>query len=479
MASTPIVLAIDLGTSSVRAALFDEQANIILASLTSIVHHPATTPDGGAEMDADSVLQRVERVVDGALAVGGSGSIRSVAISTYWHSMLGVDGLGRPVTPVYIWADTRAAHAIPKLRERLDTEAAYKRTGCPMHPSYFPAKLAWLKESHKRIFTRVSSWISMGEYIQLRLLGVSACGEGMASGTGVYDQRERRWDSEVLSAVEVGLDQLFPLVDSLTPIGKLRPEYWARWPVLRSANWYPAIGDGACSNLGSGAGIPSVEAINYGTSGAIRTVVERPVEFPRGLWLYRIDSRRLLLGGALSNGGNIYQWLTDTLRITPEEAETALKEATPGDSRLRFIPHLAGERSPGWSPDATGSISGLRLDTTPQEIFAAGMEGMLMDFMRVHKMLMQCDVKLTKIVAGGGAVTKSEALAQNLADALGEPIHISAYKEPSIRGAAMLALEGMGVQPENEDVKGLTGQIIEPIPERHEAYNRLLNTGYT
>ena len=159
----------------------------------------------------------------------------------------------------------------------------------------------------------------------------------------------------------------------------MRPEFAARWPALAGAEWFPALGDGACANVGSGAIGPSSIALTVGTSAAVRLILPRPPgqrwAFPPGLWAYRLDRERAVLGGALSNGGNLLRWIWNTTGTGPDdEATKAAAALAPDSTGLTFLPFLAGERSPGWYDDATAVIAGLTLSTRPEHLIRAGME---------------------------------------------------------------------------------------------------------
>ncbi len=193
------------------------------------------------------------------------------------------------------------------------------------------------------------------------------------------------------------------------------------------------------------------------------------MHLPRGLWLYRVDAHRLLLGGAVSNAGNIYAWLLRTLGLTPEEAEEYMLRAQPGTSGLEFVPHLAGERAPDWQAGATGTLSGIRLDTSREEILQAGVEGVLVELLTVHNMLVNT-VEVRELIVSGGAVRKSEALRKSLTDALGRPLRVSLETEPSARGAALLALEAIGAIEDAAQVPARTSELPTPDQGRHGTY---------
>ncbi len=473
-AEGPLVLALDVGTSSARALLFDREARRVPGPEGRRTYAARTTPDGGQEFEAGELLRAVEEAVDELLARAGplAGRVAAVACCTFWHNVLGLDASGQPLTPVYAWGDTRSEPRARELKARLDEKACHARTGCFFHPSFLPAKLLWLGGG------RAARWLSFGEFFYERLFGRTVATVSMASGSGLLDLRACAYDEEILRAVGVRPDQLSPLGDVKDALRGLREPYAGRWPALREVPWLPPVGDGACNNLGSGCATPERIAVMVGTSGAMRAVRPAvPPEIPWGLFCYRIDRRRVVVGGALNDGGNLVDWLRSTLRLgAPEEVERELAAMEPGAHGLKFLPLLAGERSPGWAAHARGAVAGLTLDTKPVDILRAAMEAVAFRFALIHGLLGKAAPQAREVVASGGALLGSPAWLGILADGLGRPVRVSAEAEASSRGAALLALEVLGIIPRLEEVPAAFGRTVEPDAGRHEVYRALLRT---
>jgi len=464
------VLVLDIGSSSVRSSLWDEQGGSE-GEAAQLEHRARSAPDGTAEIDPDGLLDLVTQALDAAMEKGPE--VEAVAISTMWHSLLGLDGDGQPLTPVYSWADRRAAAAAAQLRGELDEDAVHQRTGCRLHSSYWPAKLGWLREIDADRFGRVRAWVSPGEYVQRRLLGDAAASISMASGTGLLDQRTCEWDEELTRGIE---DALPPIDD--TPRSGLRPEWAERWPGLREVPWFPAWGDGACSNLGSGCGTLERAALMVGTSGALRVLwrSEDVPEIPRGLWRYRADAQRVVIGGSLSDGGSVFAWL-DRLTRLPEdraEMERAIAEMAPDAHGLTVLPLLSGERGPGWSDAAGATIAGLTPATEPLHLLRAGLEAVALRFRLIELELREALPGERDVVGTGGGLVKSPAWTQIMADALGRPVALSEVEEGSSRGAALLALEALGHLERAEEVEAPLGETYEPDEDRTGAYRGAL-----
>ena len=435
-------------------------------------------PHGAAVLDAEGLARLVFRTIDATLTKAGSAGvgISAVATSTFWHGILGVDAHGRPTTPIFTWADRRAAAAARELKQVLDETAVHRRTGSVLHSSYWPTKLLWLSRTDPDAFSRTERFLSPGEYLQLKVFGEARVGISMASGTGLFDQNRKEWDVDLLKKLPLDERNLSPVSEE--PLRGLGGEWAERWPALRGAPWFPAVGDGACSNVGSGCTTQEKLALMVGTSGAMRVLWEAAsTEVPDGLWCYRADARRFVSGGALSDGGNLVEWLKATLKLPGDEETEALVSGMEPDAHgLTLLPLLAGERGPGWADEANGTVAGLSLSTTPAEILRAAMEAVALRFALIAEKLDEAfpeGAKGREVVATGGGLLGSPTWVRIMADALGRPITVSGVKEASSRGVALLAAEALG-GPRVEEVAAPLGETFEPGEGRHETYQRAL-----
>lgn len=150
MTTKPLILALDIGSSSVRAAFFDEAGNLIPKTLEKVERKLKSTASGGSEIGADAAFRQVVKAIDGALSKAPKGEITHVASCTFWHSLLGIDANGTPTTPVYGWADNQSRDHVATLRKKLDEHENHNRTGARFHSSFWPAKLLWLRGGNPR-----------------------------------------------------------------------------------------------------------------------------------------------------------------------------------------------------------------------------------------------------------------------------------------------------------------------------------------
>jgi gluconokinase len=454
-AQLPLVLSLDLGSSSFRAIVFDAGGRDVDGLTAKTTYELNLTDDGGVTASIDAMLHSAGAALDEVLAAAGplAGQIAGVASCSLVSNVLGVGADGKPTTPVYFYSDTRSAPDTDALRERVDRAAWHQRTGTVIHTSYLPPRFLWLARTAPEVLQRTAYWMSLGEYIYLQFFGARACSLSVASWTGMLNRNTLTWDAETLALLPVREEQLSPLVDITDVFRGLRPEYATRWPALAGIPWLPTVGDGATANLGSGASTPESIALTVGTTGAMRVVVADPIPtVPAGLWVYRVDRRRALLGGALSNGGSVFDWMRHTLAL----------------SDVRDLEVAVG----ALAPDATATISGLRQNSTPIEILRAGLESVAYRFAQIFAGLAPQVPQAKHFIASGGGLLRSPAWTQIMADVLGMPVVASAEHEASSRGNALLALEVLGVIDNAARLPGLADVTYTPDAGAHQIYTR-------
>ncbi len=447
-AEQPLVLALDIGTSSTRALLFDRRGRVVEDSESQKSYDLTATAEGGAYVDADFLTELTVSCVDQALecATTADITIAAVGMSTFWHSLMGLDANWIPTTPVLLWADTRAGDAATELRRTIDVQSLRDLTGCVIHSSYWPAKLRWLKSSDPGLFARTTRWCSFADYFLWRMTGADCTSVSMASGTGLLDVREGNWSLPAIEVAGISLDSLPVIGPDEGQNICLEGQFGKRWPILSDACWLPGYGDGACANAGTNAFDSNRIALSLGTSGAMRVAVEAPsgssFEIPDDLWAYRLDHKRVVFGAAISNGGKVLAWLSELLNVDFDSETMELAgELEPDRHKLTFLPFLAGERSPIWNDHATAVIAGLTLSTGKVELVRAGMESVALRFARLYVGLKRVAADDHEIVANGAALLKSPVWQQITADALNHPIvALPPEEESSARGAAVLAL---------------------------------------
>lgn len=457
-----LVLALDLGTSSTRTALFDVEGKRIPGTTAQEAYELMTSRDGAAEIDPGVLLRAVMHCLEQTMnahrldPVLRARPIVGIGLSSFWHSLVGCEAKGVSITPIMTWADTRGRGESQKLRQRFDEKKMHARTGCMLRASFWPAKLRWLERVHHRKFTAVKHWMSPAEWLQVTLIGEANCALGMATGTGLFNPTKLTWDPDLLKYCEVDAAHLGHVSDEPTPVaGRLA----AQFPELKGVPWFPGIGDGAASNLGSGATRPGFAAINVGTSGALRVVEQgKEAHAPFGLFCYRIDCERWLVGGAVSNAGNLRAWCLRELKLRDEATiETELAKRPGPEHGLVVFPSWTADRAPTWAENVTGAVHGISQHTSAIDLLQAITEATYHRLARIAELVIADQKSVPKFIVSGG-IQRSPSSLQRLADVLGHTIYPNDEMEASLRGAAVFALEKLGA----DTVNGNLGRAVRP-----------------
>jgi gluconokinase len=360
-----------------------------------------------------------------------------VSGSAFWHGLLGLDGKGQPITPVFSWADSRCAEDAEILRQKFNERKIHAETGCMLRSSFWPAKLRWLWRTNRQLFRRVHRWISPADWVFGKIFGAIGTSHSMASATGLYDVRTKTWHAELCRACRIDPEQLDLICES--------SDGCATASELRDARIFNPIGDGAAGSLGSGADRAGSVAINVGTSAAVRLLRsendgKRPVPF--GLFQHAVDQQRTVVGGAVSNAGNLHQWCLRQLQVGVTEKRALSRTAAASDD-LTILPFWVNERAPTWPENLRGAIVGLNQSTDAAAIFRATMSATFYRLADILESLEQTSSRADQIIVSGGILHSSPSL-RLLADSLGRDIWVSAEKEASLRGAAVYVLEKLG-----------------------------------
>lgn len=457
-----LILALDLGTSSTRTALFDTSAARLAGTTAQQTYPLITSADGGAEIDPPVLLGAVLHCLEQTLRAYRTDAalrgrpIAGIGVSCFWHSLVGCDARGSAMTRIFTWADARCRDDAAELRKEFPEKETHARTGCMMRSSFWPAKLRWLRRVGLRKFSAVKQWMSPAEWLQITLAGDANCAIAMATGTGLFNPVKLAWDAELLKACAITPAQLRPVSDEPTPVGG---RLASQFPELKGVPWFPGIGDGAASNLGSGVTHSGLAAINVGTSAAVRVIRQgRSAHAPFGLSCYRMDAQRFLLVGAISNAGNLRAWCVREFKLGNEaELEAELAKRHGPAHGLIVLPFWTAERAPIWNEDGSGTIHGITLHTTALDLLQAVTEATYHRLARIVELILAVEKTTPKFIVSGG-IQRSPAAMQRLADVLGQTIYPNDEMEASIRGAAIFVLAKLGF-PEPE---AQVGRAVHP-----------------
>ncbi|MEW2384713.1 FGGY family carbohydrate kinase [Micromonospora sp. NPDC047707] len=456
------ILALDLGTSSVRGLVLDADARPLPGALARRRVTLTVGEDGTGTLDAVGYLACLVECLDELAAGGHLRDVQLVAASAQWHSVLPLRTDGTPLGPVLAWLDTRPEPP-PGAAGPADVDAFHQRTGTWWHRCYWTVRLPWLRD---RAAGRIARFVGLAEYVFGALLDTAPMSMSQASGTGLLDLRTLDWDPEACALAGAHAGEL----PELAPAGwrgRLRPEHARRWPQLAGVGWTAPVGDGAASNVGSGCVDPTRVAVTVGTSAAVRMIEALPAGAPPPrlspqLWRYRVDHDHVVTGAAYSSGGNLFAWANRELRLPAGPALDEALALVPVDGGSSANVRFGGDRPPGVAPAGSGEVRGLSFGTTSVEILAGLMRG-LCDLVVADLALLESRVDgPVEVVLGGGAVAASPWWRAAFGAALA-PRRVWHQRNPEIgaTGAALVALGRVGDAARLADI-GRTDETASP-----------------
>ena len=461
----PLVVALDIGSTATRGGVHDASGRRVHGLQYKVPHAFTVAPDGTSVIDPEQVTTEVAQVLDAVTGDPRLGTrIAGVAMDTFAASLIAVDAAGRALTPCLTYADSRSADVVTALRAELDEHAVQQRTGTRLHTSYHAPRLRWLTGVQPHVVAEAAHWWSLGEYILARLIGQPLAGTSTVAWTGLLDRRTGAFDAELLAAAGAGPQQFSPPRDMTQPAAAVAP---ARWPALAQAVWFPVVTDGFASNVGAGATGATVLTAATATSGALRVLLDGPADpLPFGLWNYRVDAGRTLLGGAINDVGRAVSWAQSTLRLSP--ALAAVLTAPPSDGTPLVLPYLTGERAPGWIGGARAVLGGVSAATDADALYRGIVEGVAITYARVAGELHPAAPQVLEVAAAGRVSNDQPEWLQILADVLGRPVTHVTRRRATQRGTALLALDVLA--PDVPRAPRATGETYEPRAVYAEYY---------
>jgi gluconokinase len=482
------MIGVDIGTTSTKAVLFEENGQIVTKADEG---YPLYTPTSSvAEQDSDQIFRAVVQTLKQVMLQSKvkPEQVLFVSFSSAMHSVIVVDAAGKPLSKCITWGDNRSAAWADRLKNEMNGHEIYLRTGTPIHPMSPLTKLMWLRHDNESLFQQASKFISIKEYVLAKLFNEYVIDYSIASATGMMNLEKLDWDEEALVIAGVSRNQLSRPVPTTYSLNGLNAVYANEMGLLNSTPFIVGASDGVLSNLGVNAIEPGVVAATIGTSGAIRTVVDKPVTDPKGrIFCYALTEKHWVIGGAVNNGGMIFRWARD--EFAAAEVETAkrlgmdpydllmqiIAKVSPGSDGLIFHPYLTGERAPLWNANARGSFFGLNMHHKKEQLLRSVLEGVIFNLYTVLLAMEERIGRPQKIQATGG-FARSPVWCQMMADIFDQEVVVPTSIESSCLGAVVLGLYAIGKTESLEIVSTMVGAttVYKPIKEHAEIYHQLL-----
>ncbi|MDA1071554.1 MAG: glycerol kinase GlpK [Proteobacteria bacterium] len=441
----PLLLALDQGTTSARAMIFDAAGDAVaLAQQEFPQHFPA---DGWVEHDGEDIWNSAVGVMRDVLAQAGvrPGDIAAMGITNQRETTLVWErATGRPIHRAIVWQDRRTAGACREHRHRGAAKLVRERTGLLIDPYFSATKIAWLLDHVEGARARAEAgelaFGTVDSFLLWRLTGgrVHATDATNASRTLLFDIARQAWDDELLDFFRVPATLLPEVRNSADDFGATLPELFGGAIAIGGI-----AGDQQAATVGQACFEPGMAKSTYGTGCFM--IANTGQEIARsGAGLLSTVAYRLkgeptyALEGSIFVAGAAVQWLRDALRLIGSAAETEALAMQAGEDGVYMVPAFTGLGAPHWDPHARGAIFGLTRDTGITQIARAALDAVCH---QTHDLIgaMAADGAHQQVLRVDGGMTANRWFLQRLADLTGMAVERPAVEESSALGAACLA----------------------------------------
>jgi len=425
-------LGIDLGTSSVKALLMDGDHTII-ASATDELEVSRPQP-GWSEQDPADWISATETALDGLKAKADLSGVTGIGLSGQQHGATLLDAADTPLRACILWNDARAGVEAAELDANPKVRA---QTGNVILAGYTSPKLAWVQTHEPEIFAQTAKVLLPKDYLRLWLTGEYVSDMSDASGMGWLEIAKRDWSTDLLAISDLGLEHMPALVEG-TEVSELA----SRWGISGTPVVAGGGGDNAASAAGVGVVRPNTAFVSLGTSGVFFVSNDRfrpNAQSAVHAFCHALPDLWHQMGVILSAAASL-EWLCAITGKSAAELTGALGDTLKAPSPVRFLPYLAGERTPHKDANLRGSFTGLDLATSTEDLTQAVLEGVAFAFVDSRDALAAAGTELTSALAVGGG-SRSDYWLKVIATALNMPIHIPAAGDIGAAfGAARLGL---------------------------------------
>jgi xylulokinase len=481
------LLGIDLGTSSVKAILIDEEGRMIGSET---VGYPLEQPfPGWAEQDPQVWWDATVQALDNLFKKSGVDSrrIEGIGLSGQMHGSVFLDDHKQVLRPAILWCDQRTAEECRWIERNVGPEKWNRWVANRPLTGFTAPKILWVKKHEPGIYRQIRHVLLPKDFIRFKLTGELATEVSDASGTLLFDVVRRTWSKEMLDALDIPADWMPAVYESHVSSAVITPEIAERFGMKKGVPVVGGGGDNAAGAVGTGVVKTGSVLVSLGTSGVVFAHSDQPLVDPENRlhsFCHAVDGKWHTMGVILSAAECLKWWRTSVGQLEEQIAKQsgfsvydvmceAADSVPPGSNGLLFLPYLMGERTPYADPDARGAFIGLTLRHDKAAMTRAVLEGVTFALRDSLEIMKQMQIPLSEIrVTGGGA--KSKVWRQIIADIMGMEVVSLAVDEGPAYGAALLAGVGAGLYPTIVDACERfirTEDRILPNAERHQRYN--------
>jgi xylulokinase len=482
------LMGLDVGTTGTRVLLINQAGEVVAAATEE---YPLSTPQPQwAEQEPADWWQATVEAIRRVLATSGvkPPDIGGLGLSGQMHGVVLLDQDDRVLRPSIIWCDQRSQAQCDWITDTVGARRLIELTANPALTGFSAPKLLWVRDNEPAVFERARKFLLPKDYIRLRLTGEYATEVSDASGTSLFDVRQRRWSDEVIAALGLDCSLLPAVYESPVVSGRLSKTAAQATGLAKGTPVVGGGGDQAAGAVGNGVVEPGIVSSTIGSSGVVFAFTDQPRLDPQGrlqTFCHAVPGQWHVMG-VTQGAGLSLRWFRDNLAGSEVQAaylagldpyELLVQEAAraaPGSEGLLWLPYLMGERAPHLDPEAKGVLFGLTARHNRFHVLRAILEGVaysLRDSLEIMRGEMGIPVTQVRASGGGG---RSALWRQIQADVFGtEMVTINVAEGPAY-GVALLAGVGTGVYASVEEACRATIHIVSrtaPIPANVATYN--------
>jgi len=470
-------MGIDLGTSSLKTLLMDEDGRV--KAICAQDYQFDSPLNGYAEQDPEVWWKACVKTVRDVLSKANTNpeEIAGVSFSGQMHGAVLLDENGKVVRPAILHCDARSSEQVRKMKEILGPDRNREWMMNPVYPGFLLVSLMWVKDNEPENYKRVRHAFLPKDYIKYRLSGKITSDYSDASATLAFDIRNGKWSKEILNAFSVREDIFPPCFNTDEVIGTVSEEASKETGLSVHTKVISGGGDQVMQGIGNGITAPGGSSVNIGTSGQVSFQSEMPVLNPHlsTNTFCGYKKGRWIVMGATMNAGLSLKWCNRLLGQTDyAKMNEEVSRVSPGSGGLIFLPYLNGERTPHLNPDISGEWVGLNINTGAAEATRSVMEGVAFALNQCMEVCADLGLKAmgTMIASGGGA--RSMVWLHIQSDVYGIPLKVADTEEQASLGAAIAAGVGAGIYQDIEE--GCRRAVrykdfeVEPDENNHRIY---------
>ena len=458
-------IGIDLGTSSVKLMLVDDEGKI---KNTVSKEYPVFYPQSGwSEQSADDWWRAICDAIPELLKGFNGQAVKGIGVAGQMHGLVVVDENDNVIRPVILWNDGRSDKDTKYLNEALGKEKLFEYTGNIAFAGFTAPKLLWLRENEPENFAKISKIMLPKDYINYFLTGTYCTDYSDAAGMLLLDVKNKCWSGKMLNICGISEAQLPKLYESFEAVGTIKEKLAEKFGISKNTVVVAGAGDNAAAAIGTATVGEGKCNISLGTSGTVFVSSNRfSGDATQAIHSFCHADGGYHLMGCILSAAACNKWFCDEILNTKDYKAEEQAVDRLGKNEIFFLPYLMGERSPINDVNATGTFIGLRLSTSRADMYQAVLEGVafaIKDNLEIIKQL-GIDVK-ESCLCGGGA--KSKLWREILANVLDIELNIPVTEQGPGYGSAILAMVGTR---RFESVKGATDKFFEVketvIPDR-------------